>query len=153
MNSTHFPDVNIVEPPEVVASVPEPPEVSLVSIYELSACLIMAKEAICEFLPFPLPSNESDYELLPCSEPVMNQPWRLIVNCLSIWFQLVSLMLNCLSCQFLSLDCLIVWSQLTNLILKYLSVLFQSVSLIFEPFVCPVSSNVYVISVSLIGIN
>ncbi len=38
------PDATAVEPPEVAASTAEPPEVSMVSTYQLSTCPVMVKE-------------------------------------------------------------------------------------------------------------
>ncbi len=58
-----------VEPPEVATSAAEPPKVSVVSIYDLSACPVMAMEAVCELSSCPVMAMEAVCELLPCSEP------------------------------------------------------------------------------------
>ncbi len=55
-----------VVPLEVAASTAEPPEVSVVSTYQLSPCPVTAKEAVCELSPCPVTAKEAVCELLPC---------------------------------------------------------------------------------------
>ncbi len=60
------PDGTAVEPLEVAASTAEPPEVSVVSTYQLSPCPVTAKEAVCELSPCPVTAKEAVRELSPC---------------------------------------------------------------------------------------
>ncbi len=64
-----FSNETALEPPEVVASAAEPPEVSVVLNYELSSCPLMATEAICELSACPVAARRAVPELSPC--PVM----------------------------------------------------------------------------------
>ncbi len=59
-------DGTAVEPLEVAASTAEPPEVSVVSTYQLSPCPVTAKEAVCELSPCPVTAKEAVCELSPC---------------------------------------------------------------------------------------
>ncbi len=59
-------DGTTVEPLEVATSTAEPPEVSVVSIYQLSPCPVTAKEAVCEHSPCPVTAKEAVCELSPC---------------------------------------------------------------------------------------
>ncbi len=59
-------DGTAVEPLEVAASTEEPPEVSVVSTYQLSPCPVTAKEAVCELSPCPVTAKEAVCELSPC---------------------------------------------------------------------------------------
>ncbi len=59
-------DGTAVEPLEVAASTAEPPEVSVVSTYQLSPCPVTAKEAVCELSPCPVTAKEAACELSPC---------------------------------------------------------------------------------------
>ncbi len=58
-------DGTAVEPLEVAASTAEPPEVSVVSTYQLSPCPVTAKEAVCELSPCPVTAKEAACELSP----------------------------------------------------------------------------------------
>ncbi len=60
------PDGTAVEPLEVAASTAEPPEVSVVSTYELSPCPVTARKAVCELSPCPVTAKEAVCELSPC---------------------------------------------------------------------------------------
>ncbi len=60
------PDGTAVEPLEVAASTAEPPEVSVVSTYQLLPCPVTAKEAVCELSPCPVTAKEAVCELSPC---------------------------------------------------------------------------------------
>ncbi len=60
------PDGTAVEPLEVAASTAEPPEVSVVSTYQLSPCPVTAKKAVCELSPCPVTAKEAVCELSPC---------------------------------------------------------------------------------------
>ncbi|KAL0176357.1 hypothetical protein M9458_028687, partial [Cirrhinus mrigala] len=55
--------VTAVEPPEVAASAAEPPEVSVVSTYELLSCPEPATEADCELPVCLVATNNYDLEL------------------------------------------------------------------------------------------
>ncbi len=59
-------DGTAVEPLEVAASTAEPPEVSVVSTYQLSPCPVTAKKAVCELSPCPVTAKEAVCELSPC---------------------------------------------------------------------------------------
>ncbi len=103
----------------------------------ISSCVItsvFAKETTGELSVYPVPANASGFELSvgpdlvieSVGEPLVNHPsvqfplMILIMNCLfvqsqsvslsliclPVQFQSMSLILNCLSCQFLSLNCL-----------------------------------------------
>ncbi len=71
-------DGTAVEPLEVAASAAEPPEVSVVSTYQLSACTFMAIEAVCEASFCPVMAMEAVCDLLPCSEPAMEACYELL---------------------------------------------------------------------------
>ncbi len=71
-------DGTAVEPLEVAASAAEPPEVSVVSTYQLSACSVMAIEAVCEASFCPITAMEAVCDLLPCSEPAMEPCYELL---------------------------------------------------------------------------
>ncbi len=60
------PDGTAVEPLEVAASSAEPPEVSVVPTYQLSAYPFTAMEAICELSSCPVTAKEAGCELSPC---------------------------------------------------------------------------------------
>ncbi len=60
------PDGTAVEPLEVAASTAEPPEVSVVSTYQLLPCPVTAKKAVCELSPCPVTAKEAVCELSPC---------------------------------------------------------------------------------------
>ncbi len=61
-----FSNETALEPPEVVASAAEPPEVSVVLNYELSSCPLTAMEAICESSSRPLMAMEAICKLSSC---------------------------------------------------------------------------------------
>ncbi len=61
-----FSNETALEPPEVVASAAEPPEVSVVLNYELSSCPLTAMEVICESSSRPLMATEAICELSAC---------------------------------------------------------------------------------------
>ncbi len=71
-------DGTAVEPLEVAASAAEPPEVSVVSTYQLSACTFMAIEAVCEASFCPVMAMEAVCDLLPYSEPAMEACYELL---------------------------------------------------------------------------
>ncbi len=60
------PDGTAVEPLEVAASTAEPPEVSVVSTYQLLPCPVTAKKAVCELSPCPVTAKEAVCKLSPC---------------------------------------------------------------------------------------
>ncbi len=64
-----FSNETALEPPEVVASAAEPPEVSVVLNYELSSCPLTAMEAICKLSSCLVAARRAVPELSPC--PVM----------------------------------------------------------------------------------
>ncbi len=83
-----------VEPPEVAASAVDPLGVSVVPIYELSSCPVMAKEADCEFSSCPVLSQltrPSVNSLL-----VLSQPEGLSLNSRPVLSWLRRLFMNCL---------------------------------------------------------
>ncbi len=73
-----FPDVTTVEPPEVAASVAEPPEVSVVPSYESLSCPVTAMEAVYESLSCPVTAMEAVCESLSC--PALSWLWWPSVN-------------------------------------------------------------------------
>ncbi len=64
--------------PEVMVPAAEPPEVSVVSIYDLSACPVTAREAVCVSSSCPVTAMEAVCDLLPCSEPAMEACYELL---------------------------------------------------------------------------
>ncbi len=79
-----------VEPPEVAALAAEPPEVSVVSFFELSTCPVTAKKAVCELSSCPVTAKKAACELSPCpvtakkppvnSHPVLSRLWKPSVS-------------------------------------------------------------------------
>ncbi len=60
-----------VEPPEVAALAAEPPEVSVVSVCELSSCPVTAKKAACELSSCPVMAKKAACELSSCPVTAM----------------------------------------------------------------------------------
>ncbi len=56
----------------------EPPEVSVVSTYQLSACPFTAIETVCEALFCPVTAMDAVCDLLPCSEPAMEACYEVL---------------------------------------------------------------------------
>ncbi len=71
------PDGTAVEPLEVAASTAEPPEVSVVSTYQLLPCPVTAKEAVCELSPCPVTAMEAAYESSSCPITAMKAVYEL----------------------------------------------------------------------------
>ncbi len=55
----------------VAALAAEPPEVSVVSFFELSTCPVTAKKAACELSPCPVTAKKAACELSPCPVTAM----------------------------------------------------------------------------------
>ncbi len=84
-----------VEPLEVVVSAAEPPEVSVVSTYQLSACPVTAIEAVCEASLCPVtapalsapPWRSPALSAPPWKSPALSAPhwWALVLSALPWW--------------------------------------------------------------------